>query len=225
MLYIREYHRLQYPSFVNWKSRSAKPSQHQTTVKEYIPTKLSAEQLQSFRRYLAMHYYVTGTAFERVECPYLAKAISIINSTVQIPSRTDLSGSLLDSCYTDVKEKVDSWIKLPRTIVSLTTDGWSNVLQDGIVNYMLTNSSRCVFYEAVETKKQRHNKEWLAQDISRVISSVDCFVAGVVTDNTAANKAAWEILLKMSGPIFVYLLSVSSILCAPVLHLKEIFPQ
>ena len=31
--------------------------------------------------------------------------------------------------------------------------------------------------------------------------------------------------LEMSGPIFVYLLSVSSILCAPVLHLKEIFPQ
>lgn len=137
----------------------------------------------------------------------------------------------MDSCYTDVKEKVDSWIKLRRTIVSLTTDGWSNVLQDGIVNYMLTNSSRCVFYEAAETKKQRHNKEWLALDISQVISSVDCFVAGVVTDNTAANKAAWEILLKKYPNRFFYgcashglHLLVKNIFEKPPIELKDVYP-
>ena len=82
---------------MTWKSRTTQSAQHQATVKEHTPTKLSAEQLYSFHRYIAMHFYVTGTAFERIECPYLAKAISIINSTVKLPSRADLSGPLLDS--------------------------------------------------------------------------------------------------------------------------------
>ena len=39
---------------------------------------LSAIQQSKFDELMAAHYYVTGNAFERIECPYLKAAIELI---------------------------------------------------------------------------------------------------------------------------------------------------
>lgn len=78
--------------------------------------------------------------------------------------------------------------------VCLVTDSWTNVLGEPIVNYMAASPKKTFFIESVSTGDQSHNAEWIAQDISRVIDSIDCDVVGAVTDNTNANKAAWKIL-------------------------------
>ena len=89
---------------------------------------------------------MTGTAFERIECPYLSKAINCINPTVKLPNRSQIGDNLLSECFSDVKKTADQWLSTSNTIVTLTTDGWSNVLRNGIVNYLATNSKQCIYY-------------------------------------------------------------------------------
>jgi Protein of unknown function (DUF 659) len=80
-------------------------------------------------------------------------------------------------------------------IACITTDGWTKIKNDHVVNYMATSSKFFFFLESVYTGQQGHNALWIAADIERVITNYSCTsIDGAVTDNTKANKKAWEIL-------------------------------
>ncbi|KAH9273907.1 hypothetical protein BASA83_003903 [Batrachochytrium salamandrivorans] len=52
-----------------------------------------------------------------------------------------LGGALLDSCYAKVKSVVDNHIEEMKLKVCLTSDAWSNIKNEPIVNYMLISDS------------------------------------------------------------------------------------
>lgn len=79
---------------------------------------------------------------------------------------------------------------------SITSDAWSNVTNNPVVNYMAVSSTKSLFLEAVHTEEQGHDADWIATDLSRVIDSLGDNVVGAVTDNTATNKKAWSELEK-----------------------------
>jgi hypothetical protein len=70
-----------------------------------------------------MHYYITWTSFARIDDPYLLKAFQLCRPDILLPSRNDLSGSLLDQCYFEVKKKVDSFWLILRIIASPVMTG------------------------------------------------------------------------------------------------------
>ena len=73
-----------------------------------------------------------------------------------------------------------------------SSDAWSSILQEPIVNYMAVCPTKSLFLEAVHTRSQGHTAEWITEDLLRVIDGVGGNVAGcVLTDNVAANKKAW----------------------------------
>lgn len=77
----------------------------------------------------------------------------------------------------------------------LSTDGFTNVNHESVINYLATAQGKSFFLEAVQTGKVSHTGEMLAKDVERIISTHSHFqVAGVVTDNTSANKVAWSLL-------------------------------
>lgn len=81
--------------------------------------------------------------------------------------------------------------------ICIISDAWTNVLGEPVVNYMAASPRKTFFLESVATHDQSHNSKWIAEDLARVIDSQkNCNVAGAVTDNTNANKAAWKILEK-----------------------------
>jgi Protein of unknown function (DUF 659) len=117
-----------------------------------------------------------------------------------LPDRKKLSSSLLDSCYAEVKEKSIKLLSSSSSAVCLVTDGWSNIRNDPIVNYMAVSPTVSLFLESVSTGQQAHTGEWIAADIERVMSKhTDSMLSGAVTDNTSANKKAW-VLLKAKSP-------------------------
>jgi hypothetical protein len=61
---------------------------------------------------------------------------------------------------------------------------------------------KSLFLESVATGQHRHTSEWIATDIERVITQNNIKFAGVVTDNTSANKKAWEILAARFPSLF-----------------------
>jgi hypothetical protein len=66
-----------------------------------------------------------------------------------LPNRRQLATSLLDACHKDVKTKV------AKGMISATScqigDGWSNVNNDAIINYMATSPEFALFLESVST--------------------------------------------------------------------------
>jgi Protein of unknown function (DUF 659) len=104
-----------------------------------------------------------------------------------------LSTSLLVSCHKDMKTKVDKALK--DHTVCLISDGWSNIKNDSVINYMGVSPSCSLFLESTQTGEQGHTAQFLADDIVRVITArPGTIFAGAVTDNTSANKAAWKLL-------------------------------
>jgi hypothetical protein len=83
------------------------------------------------------------------------------------------------------------------TFYCLTTDGWSNVKNEPILNYMLIGGGMSLFLENICTEEQGHTAQFIADDLSRVIdiqTALGLSISGAVTDNTATNKSAWKLL-------------------------------
>jgi Protein of unknown function (DUF 659)/hAT family C-terminal dimerisation region len=169
------------------------------TMKDFIPPAMTVHAKAEFHKSLAMHFYMTGQSFYRMEEKHLIEALKQLRPDVTLPSRKDLSGKLLKNAYMEVKKKVDGWLDRG-AYGSLTTDGWSNIKNESVVNYMFVSGAdnMSLFLESIETGIESHTAEFLARDISRVIEGAppNARIAGVVMDNTSANKAAWRILQK-----------------------------
>jgi Protein of unknown function (DUF 659) len=144
-----------------------------------------------------MHYYITRNSFARVEDGNFLKAFRVCRPGITLPSRKQLSERLLDKCYKKVKALTESRIRKMTHFSCLATDGWSNVKNESIINYMLGGHGVTLFLESVSTGEEMHTAYFIASDICRVIDSLErreVKLSGVVTDNTSTNRAAWNVL-------------------------------
>jgi hypothetical protein len=175
-------------------------SKSQSSIRSFALPQVDAATKMKFQKMIAYHYYCTGTSFQRVEDQNLVQAVKMLRPDEGLLlSRKKLAGELLDVCYDDIKQKCDAKLSSLSSAVCLVTDGWSNIHNEPVVNYIAA-SRPSLFIEAVHTGEQGHTAEWIAQDVGRVIRKhANTIFAGAVTDNTAANKKAW-LLLKGQFP-------------------------
>ena len=172
------------------------------TMKDYILPALSKTEYTAFEADLAMHYYMTGTSFARMEEPHFLEALKKLRPNSKLPSRKDLGGRLLDDADRNVKEKVDGWLGHDR-YGCITTDSWSNIKNEAVINYMFVSEDTNLFLESKQTGEFSHTATYLASDLSRVIEGIATgHVAGAIMDNTSANKAAWLILKEGHPELF-----------------------
>jgi Protein of unknown function (DUF 659)/hAT family C-terminal dimerisation region len=178
---------------------SSGSSSTQTSIRNYALPPLKKAELEKIEENLAMHYYITGTSFYRVEEPHLAKAFNIARKGVVLPGRKKLAGACLENCYAKVKKLTEIELQNTSVMSCLTTDGTTNVKNSAVINYMIVNHEQSLFLESVETGEQSHNAEFIAADLSRMINSCEATgmtIVGAVTDNTSTNKKAWATLKK-----------------------------
>jgi hypothetical protein len=110
-----------------------------------------------------------------------------------LPTRKQLAGFLLDLKYEETSQELQ--IALKDKIVCMTTDGFTNVNHEAVINYLVSAQGKSYYLESINTGKISHSGEWMAADIERVIKKqTDLQIVGLVTDNTKANKCAWNIL-------------------------------
>jgi hypothetical protein len=158
------------------------------------------DQEEKFQKTMAYLYFVTGTSFQPIEDSLMGDAIRILRpDDGLLPNRQKLGGDLLEECYRELSNKVNKYLTTVSAGICLITDGWSNVRNEPIVNNMASSPTKTFFLESVSTGGQAHSGNWIAGDISRVLSCFDKtpFV-GAVTDNTKANKKVWVILRERS---------------------------
>ncbi|HEY9300046.1 MAG TPA: DUF domain-containing protein, partial [Phormidium sp.] len=158
--------------------------------------KLTKEEQDEVAYHMAMFCYATGASFKAMENANLKLAVDVCRPGASVPSRKRLSTTLLDHCYTVMKEKVEKALEETSSFVCITSDGWSNVNNDSIINYMAVASPKTFFIDCVNMEEKAHTSSFIANDIIRVAKTLKGKVAGVVMDNTAANKKAGQLLLQ-----------------------------
>jgi hypothetical protein len=169
----------------------------QKSIRQFALPKLGMKELAKIEQRLAMHYYVTGTSFAWIEEVNLLNAFRICRPDVVLPSRKQLSERLLEKCYKNIKALTDSRIQETAHFSCLSTDGWSNVKNEEIINNILGGNGLTFFLESVSTDEESPTADYIADDIGRVVDSLEergVNQLGVVTDNTSTNRAAWIIL-------------------------------
>lgn len=104
-----------------------------------------------------------------------------------------LSGPFLEKEFKSVSSLVSEAIAAAHS-VGLAVDGWSNIRNEPIVNFVIT-TPKPFLYKVLPTGKLSHTAEFMAQEISCVIDEIGPQkVFGVVTDNAANMKAAWKLI-------------------------------
>ncbi|CAB4014820.1 Hypothetical predicted protein [Paramuricea clavata] len=102
---------------------------------------------------MALFFYNTGTSFYRIEDPYLLSAIQLACPQAKLPTSKQLAndspGGLLQECYEEVKDKVDSLLSKPNQFISITSDAWSNIANESVVNYMAVCPSKSLSLASV----------------------------------------------------------------------------
>ena len=102
-----------------------------------------------------MHYYMTGTSFARVEELHFIQALRVLRPDETLPSQKDLAGKLLKKAYEQVQGKAGSWLNRD-TYSCLTSDSWTNIKNEAVVNYMLVSEEKSLFLESHSTQDIAH---------------------------------------------------------------------
>jgi Protein of unknown function (DUF 659) len=137
-------------------------------MESFTIPKLSTYSHSKIKANLAMHYYMNGTSFARVEDSYLLNAFQICRPDVSLTSRKEIAGPLLEKCFHEVKGKVNKYMD-SSPYLSITSDGWSNIKNEPIVNYMAVSASATLYLESVSTREMAHDAKFISEDIARVM--------------------------------------------------------
>lgn len=96
---------------------------------------MKTHEVQKFQEHLAQWFYETATSFSRVENDEMLKALKVLRPDISIPSRVQLSESMLHKAFIKMKGKVDKIVKKCHYITG-GTDGWSDINQEPVINHM-----------------------------------------------------------------------------------------
>ena len=106
-----------------------------------------------------------------------------------------MSTTLLEKEYKQVSADMKKQIK-NSNYICLTSDGWTNIHQQPIINFMIT-TPQPIFWKALESKENSHTGEYIAEQFDIVIKEIGISkIAAVITDNASNMKKAHSILQK-----------------------------
>ena len=144
---------------------------------------------------IARAFYASGIPLATIENPFFIQALHQINPEYNPPSRKVLSTRLLEKEYKQVSTDIKKLVK-NASYVCLTSDGWTNIHQESIINFMVT-TPQPIFWKALETKESSHTGEYIACQFEIVIEEIGISkIAAIITDNARNMKKAHKILSK-----------------------------
>ncbi|CAB3222394.1 unnamed protein product [Arctia plantaginis] len=137
---------------------------------------------------LSRAIYASRAPLSMMDNPCWKDFFSFLRPAYKIPSRYMLSGPFLEREYKNVSTMVAEAIANANS-VGLAADGWSNIRNEPIVNFVVT-TPKPFLYKVLLTGKSSHIGEYMAHEISCVIDEIgQQKIFGLVTDNAANMKS------------------------------------
>ncbi|XP_050509717.1 uncharacterized protein LOC126886742 [Diabrotica virgifera virgifera] len=154
---------------------------------------MTPEQKVKADELLSRAIYSSQAPLALVENIQWQKLFKFLRPAYQIPTRHLVSGPLLDSEHLRVKAMVSENIAGAHS-VGLMVDGWSNIRNEAVPNFVVTTPKPFLF-KIMPTGTAPHTAEYMAKTLGAVIREIGPRkVFGIVTDNAANMKAAWALI-------------------------------
>ncbi|KAF4128481.1 hAT family C-terminal dimerization region [Phytophthora infestans] len=173
------------------------------------PTKYDVNKTEEKEMHLdiARAFYTSGIPFRVIENADMRRALTRFRPSMKLPTRQSLATTLLDQVYTTEKTRLAALLQRQKRL-TLVTDGWSNVNRESIINYVLSSPTmRPMMWSSEATGTEAHTGEYMASEISRVITEAEAVagvgkVTAVVSDNAANMKKAGKLVELKHPDIF-----------------------
>jgi hypothetical protein len=157
---------------------------------------------------VAKFFYANGIPFSVIESKYLKEAFSAVAKCgpgYKLPSRAAVSDKLLNEAVVDVDKKLAEFkVQMSVTGATLISDGWTNVQNRPIINYLAVTPDGAMFIDGNDTSGEHKDAKFIAAEIRRNIESLGAEnIVQVVTDS-AGNCTAARKLLREEYPNIVF---------------------
>jgi hypothetical protein len=157
-----------------------------------------------FTQQIALLVFSGGLPFSIVENEHFIKAIGLLSDQIHLPNRKALSTSILDDNYDWMKKKVDTEIQRAKEggiSLCASTDGWTDIHGESIINWTISTGENTFFVEAKNTGDISHTTEFFEKEIENFISLNES-VTGIITDSLSPLLIAKDKLAKKHPHIF-----------------------
>lgn len=141
-------------------------------------------------RALARMFYANGLPFALAESKYFKEAIAAVarsGASYKPPGRAAISTTLLQAEVADIDQKLAVYTREAAiTGITLVSDGWSNVQNRPIINFLAVGPDGAIFLDAVDTSGETKDGKFIANALAKVIDAQGKDnVVQVVTDSAA----------------------------------------
>ena len=148
---------------------------------------------------VAKFFYASGIPFSVVESKHLKEAFSAAakcGPSYKPPSRAALSGKLLDQAVVDADNKLSEFkAQMTFTGATLISDGWTNVQNRPLINYLAVTPDGAMFIDGCDTSGEIKDAQFIAAEIKRNMESLGAEnIVQVVTDSAGNCSAARKML-------------------------------
>ncbi len=173
-----------------------------------IPAALQTGSKQMADAALARAFYANGIPFSVIENKYFKEAISAVAKVgpgYKPPGRQVISEKLLTDEVATVSNKLDNFkAQLSTTGGTLVSDGWTNVQNRAIINFLVVTGDGAMFVDGVDTSGQIKDADFIAVELEKRIDSIGRDnIVQVVTDSAGNCVAARDKLaLKYKSIVF-----------------------
>jgi hypothetical protein len=133
----------------NTQSTKSQP----TSLLNNFVDRLSQEGLEQLKDAYGQLFYRTGIPFQVAESKAMLKLVTLLKPTFAkcLPNAKELGGVMLNREYLRLKELAAAMIHTC-TSYSIVTDGWSNIRNEHLVNYvLLIPGSKPFFLKSIST--------------------------------------------------------------------------
>lgn len=152
---------------------------------------ISKDSNEKLNTLLARAIYASSTPLSIVENHYFKNFMQQARPAFKLPSRYQLSVSLLEKEFKLVQGKVKRKIADAETM-SILTDGWTDINGVSLINIIFCTPSP-VFYRIIDSGTETHTGEYISKVLAECIEEVGSDkVDALISDNARNMKSAWQ---------------------------------
>ncbi|CAG8443863.1 11423_t:CDS:2 [Scutellospora calospora] len=141
-----------------------------------------------------------GVPLSLVDALKFKEFIYSINSQYHLPARRQLSSHILDNVYDNVQLSIQEFINKSDWI-TIATDGWTNIRQDHLINYIVIGKNRkSELIKVKDTHGESQTSETILHDLVEVMTELGIEKISTIITDEAANYIRMKTILVQQYP-------------------------
>jgi len=176
------------------RNNSGQEVKVQSSINQFIGRKLSPNEIPTFYRLLLRMTISNGWAFQWVENQETIEFFNFIAPLLHLPNRNTLADSILTDSTVKVQNTIEAAAKEDRYGVSISLDGWKNVVKQNILGLVITRSDgQVLIWGAKDISGDRGNTDAAINQINGFLNETkakDVKINTVITDSASSYNSA-----------------------------------